>query len=198
MAAVPDMCAPGPAVPHPERRPGAAPSRIVAVTEDLTELRRPESDLARLLDAVGIADLLVACDDRPISTVASYLDYPDYDDDEDDDAPAVVTPIDVLDPRATLTEAAPSGLWIAPEVQSPGGSVAAPPERDPELAGVRVHRLGLPSPLGPVAEPDLVAAMSELVGFDPEPGVYCLAPASAPTDAARGVVIGAAQRIAQV
>src|SRR5215211_1229929 len=131
MAAVPDMCAPGPAVPHPERRPGAAPSRIVAVTEDLTELRRPESDLARLLDAVGIADLLVACDDRPISTVTSYLDYPDYDDDEDDDAPGVVTPIDALEQRATLTEAAASALWIAPEAQLPGRSVAAAQERDP-------------------------------------------------------------------
>ena len=36
-----------------------------------------------------------------------------------------------------------------------------------------MHRLGLPGPLGPLAESDLVAALSELVGFDPEPGVYC-------------------------
>jgi len=43
-----------------------------------------------------------------------------------------------------------------------------------------------------------VAAISELVGFDPEPGVYCLAPVSAPADAARAVVNRAARRIAQV
>ncbi|MGH8917389.1 MAG: hypothetical protein ACRD0H_03475, partial [Actinomycetes bacterium] len=48
------------------------------------------------------------------------------------------------------------------------------------------------------AESDLVAAMSELVGFDPEPGVYCLAPAPWPTDPGREVVIAAAQRIARV
>ena len=43
-------------------------------------------------------------------------------------------------------------------------------------------------------EDDLVAALSELVGFDPGPGVYCLAPAI-PED---GVIARAAQRIAQV
>lgn len=66
------------------------------------------------------------------------------------------------------------------------------------LSGLALHRLGLPSPLPATAENDLVAAMSELVGFDPEPGVYCLAPASAPADPARGVVERAAQRIARV
>jgi hypothetical protein len=66
------------------------------------------------------------------------------------------------------------------------------------LPGLRLHRLGLRSPLPAVAEDDLVAALSELVGFDPEPGVYCLAPAPDPTDAARAVVNRAAERIAQV
>ena len=40
-----------------------------------------------------------------------------------------------------------------------------------------VHRLGLSLPLAPTDESELVAALSELVGFDPEDGVYCLAPA---------------------
>ena len=59
---------------------------------------------------------------------------------------------------------------------------------------VVVHRLALRSPLGPTVEDDLVAALSELVGFDPEPGVYCLAPAT-PED---GVLARAARRIARV
>ena len=61
----------------------------------------------------------------------------------------------------------------------------------PDLA---VHRLALRSPLGPTVEDDLVAALSELVGFDPGPGVYCLAPAT-PAD---GVLDRAARRIARV
>jgi hypothetical protein len=75
------------------------------------------------------------------------------------------------------------------------------------LPGLRLHRLGLPSPLPAGAEDDLVAALSELVGFDPEPGVYCLAPAAngadpagsaEPRDPAHGVVNRAAERVAQV
>ena len=57
-----------------------------------------------------------------------------------------------------------------------------------------VHRLALCPPLGPAVEDDLVAALSELIGFDPEPGVYCLAPAT-PAD---GVLVRAMRRIARV
>lgn len=57
-----------------------------------------------------------------------------------------------------------------------------------------VHRLALGAPLSAAVEDDLVAALSELVGFDPEPGVYCLAPAT-PAD---GALVRAAQRIARV
>jgi hypothetical protein len=66
------------------------------------------------------------------------------------------------------------------------------------LPGLRLHRLGLRQPYPVTAEADLVAAMSELVGFDPEPGVYCLAPTPDPDDQPRAVVNRAAQRIAQV
>jgi hypothetical protein len=66
------------------------------------------------------------------------------------------------------------------------------------LPALQLHRLGLAPPQVAGAEADLVAALSELVGFDPEPGVYCLAPADAPADIGRAAAIGAAQRIAQV
>jgi hypothetical protein len=58
---------------------------------------------------------------------------------------------------------------------------------------LEVHRLALRPPLGPEAEDDLVAALSELIGFDPDPGVYCLAPAT-PAD---GVLVRATRRIAR-
>ena len=57
-----------------------------------------------------------------------------------------------------------------------------------------VHRLALDAPLSDTVEDDLVAALSELIGFDPGRGVYCLAPAT-PSD---GVLVQAAQRIARV
>lgn len=64
------------------------------------------------------------------------------------------------------------------------------------LPGLHVHRLRLRPPLAGPAENDLVAALSELVGFDPEPGVYCVAPVA--TDPHRSVADRAAQRIARV
>jgi hypothetical protein len=67
-----------------------------------------------------------------------------------------------------------------------------------DLPGLALHRLGLPHPLPAAAEGDLVAALSELVGFDPEQGVYCLAPAPAPADPALAIVERAVQRIARV
>jgi hypothetical protein len=66
------------------------------------------------------------------------------------------------------------------------------------LPDLRLHRLGLPDPLPADADEDLVAALSELIGFDPEPGVYCLAPAPDPADPARTTVNRVAERIAQV
>jgi hypothetical protein len=67
-----------------------------------------------------------------------------------------------------------------------------------------VHRLGLRAPVAAAAEADVVAGLSELVGFDPEAGVYCLAPAaplpgaSSPDDPGRRTVAAAARRIARV
>jgi len=42
-----------------------------------------------------------------------------------------------------------------------------------------LHRLALAAPLGAGHADDVVAAVSELVGFDPEPGVACVVPAAA-------------------
>ena len=194
MTAVPEMRGSGPVVPFAGRsQPRTGPARIVAITESLTELRRPESDLARILAGVGTADLLVACDDvvseRPgpaaPTPLFSYLDYPDYDDPADD-------PADVADPAD-----GPDDGWIAPPPRAPGPDERMSGADALELPGVQVHRLGLRG-VTAGSESDLVAAMSELVGFDPEPGVYCLAPVASPDDPSRAVLISAIERIAQV
>ncbi|QJY44704.1 hypothetical protein [Pseudonocardia broussonetiae] len=155
----------------------------MAVSVCTVELLRPGSDLVRLLEGGGPADLLVACDDAPATAPAPLgvlgvadavllddLDDADLEDDDEDD--------DEGDDRDALRRrAAELGL--------------------PDLA---VHRLGLRTPLPPTAEADLVAAISELVGFDPEPGLYLLGPAVEPGRAGveRAVVDRAVQRVAQV
>jgi hypothetical protein len=130
--------------------------RVVAIASDAMELLRPASDLARLLESFGRADVLLAEEDLPVAA--------DEDDPDDWTLDAEVT--DEVRTRAAALQ-------------------------HPDLV---VHRLGLGHPLAAGAEDELVAALSELIGFDPEPGVYCLAPASSTSS-----VIGrAAQRIAQV
>ncbi|GAY08643.1 hypothetical protein [Pseudonocardia sp. N23] len=194
MTAVPEMRGSGPVVPFPGRsRPRTGPARIVAIAETLTELRRPESDLARILSGVGVADLLVACDDvvaaQPGPAAAptplfSYLDYPDYDDPVDDDPADSVDSVDRTG-------------WAAPAPREPRPDERMSAVDATELPGLRVHRLGLRG-VATASEGDLVAAMSELVGFDPEPGVYCLAPVASPDDPSRAVLVAAMERIAQV
>lgn len=146
----------------------AARRRFVAVAVSPMELLRPESDLARIVGEAGRADLLIARDDRvDLPGPAGPVDEPDDDDDEPDDE---------LD---ELTE----------ELAAAVGAL--------DLQDLRVHRLGLPGRLGGTAEADLVAALSELVGFDPEAGVYCVAPVPDPADPERMVVVSAAHRIAR-
>ncbi|WP_143172437.1 hypothetical protein [Pseudonocardia thermophila] len=169
----------------PRRTGPVAARRAVAVAASTTELLRPQSDLARILESFDEIDLLIVADERehgggvvplPVARVGgapvdlSTLDLDDCDvavlddlEDEEED-----------DPAAELDRAiAALGLPRA-----------------------RAHRLGFAPGFGGEAEPDIVAAMSELVGFDPEPGVYCLAPAAA--DGPDGAVARAARRIAQV
>jgi len=119
-----------------------------------------------------------------------------------------VSPMELLRPESHLAELiagfAQVELLVAADdtqpdpdddLDDPGEELRASAARL-DLPGLALHRLGLPNPLPVTAENDLVAALSELVGFDPEPGLYCLAPAAA--DPARSVVERAVQRIAQV
>jgi hypothetical protein len=175
-----------PAVPFvtirivPEPHPASGPPgltvpgddhRVVAVATTAEELLRPDSDLRRILAGVPHADLLLAADEprlRPVRVL------PPPGPVEIDDLP----PLE-LDRHAVEPEP-PDPLRLA----------------DLDLPGVRVHRLDLALPLTGRAEDDLVAGLSELIGFDPEPGLVCLAPA--PVDPDGDVVSRAAQRVAQV
>jgi len=132
---------------------------VVAIAIDAVELLRPESDLARLLDSFGRADVLLAAEDLPAAAVEGA------DDDPDD--------------------------WMRDSEAVDEVRLGTAALRHPDLV---VHRLALDAPLSEDVEDDLVAALSELIGFDPGRGVYCLAPAT-PVD---GVLVQAAQRIARV
>jgi len=143
--------------------------RAVAVATSVMELLRPESDLARLLESFGEVDLLLAADDV---------------------APAV--------PGSVCVLGSPGDAWGDDDGYDDLDDDMSARIAALDVPDLQVHRLGLRGPLGPAAESDVVAAMSELVGFDPEPGVYCLAPAVTPSDSGRTAVGRAAQRIAQV
>jgi hypothetical protein len=181
MVAVPEMPVSAPVAAGAAGKSAVSPARrVVAVTVSPMELLRPESDLARLAEGFTRIDILVAGDDAaspdsgPLSGFGSAHDHVGYDtgyddgDDYDDD-------------------------WF----DSAAAEVRAGIDRL-GLPGLQLHRLGLCRPYPATAEDDLVAAMSELVGFDPEPGVYCLAPVPDPDDPTRTTIIRAAQRIAQV
>ncbi|HXV93187.1 MAG TPA: hypothetical protein VD813_07820 [Pseudonocardia sp.] len=202
-------------VPLPERR-------YVAVAVSATELLRPGSDLARLIEGTRSVDLLLACEDTAPHRRPGL---------------AEVSPLRSVDRTAREARhdgpeggaAGDRGTRGGAEVDTPGrdddeGFDAADGDDgehgdDGEARELRVqelraaelraevarlghpalhlHRLGLHRPLPPSTEADLVAALSELVGFDPEPGVYLLAPTAGAGDASRAVVDRVAQRIAR-
>ena len=149
--------------------------RVVAIAVSPMELLRPGSDLLNVVRDAGYVDLLLVCEDEPVSdpspvcvlgggslTRSADDDLDDSDDDMDD----------VDDVRAAVAQLG--------------------------IDELHVHRLGLRLPLGGAVDGDLVAALSELVGFDPEPGVQCLAPVPLPSDPARAAVERAVWEIAQV
>jgi hypothetical protein len=123
-----------------------------------------------------------------------------------------VSPMELLRPESDLARLVAGFPEVELLVAADDGNQDADPDDDADEAGdelresaarlgvpgLVLHRLGLPTPLPADAEGDLVAALSELVGFDPEPGVYCLAPAQDPADPVRCVVDRAVQRIARV
>jgi hypothetical protein len=183
MVAVPEARGGAPTAEAGPAQPSALAHchRVVAIVDTTAELLRPESDLLRIVSGIDQVDVLVAADEAPAAGPG---------------------PVGVLGPQLAV-EAEP-GLDRA--VSSDDDDDDADELREElraEIArlgrpGLHVHHLGLRAPLSQLAEPDLVAALSELVGFDPEPGVYCLAPAPAPTDLGRSVLTAAARRIAQV
>jgi hypothetical protein len=162
-------------VPTPPPEVPATDRRVVAVAVSAAELVRPGSDLARILRTVPRSDLLVATDGPRPAPVRVVVPPPVHVDD--------LPPVE-LDRHAAAEQELELVRPVAPAV----GALA--------VVGLEVHRLDLGVPLPAGAEDDLVAALSELIGFDPEPGVLCLAPE--PVDAAAAVVSRAAQRVAQV
>lgn len=184
MVAVPEVAAFAPTADGVvARSPLAHCQRVVAVVDTTVELLRPESDLLRVVSGIGRVDVLVALADEPAAAPGpvGVLDP--------DRVGAPDGPGDVVDPA---DEPDDDEDTFRAEIRAEIERLAVP--------GLRVHHLGLRGPLSPLAEPDLIAALSELVGFDPEPGVYCLAPAPAAGagDLGRAVVGAAARRIAQV
>lgn len=185
MVAVPEVCASAPTTESGDGRLSllAHCRRMVAIVDTPVELLRPESDLLRIIAGVGRVDVLVALDEPPVTARGS---------------------VGLIDPDLDLPAGADLAGTLA--VDDPGDEPdedAARAELRAEidrlgLPGLRVHHLGLPAPLGLSDEADLVAALSELVGFDPESGVYCLAPAPVAADPSRTVLGAAARRIAQV
>jgi hypothetical protein len=150
---------------------------VVAVAVSAVALLRPDSDLARILRAVPRSDLLLATDEPRLTPVRIPVSPPvDIDD---------LPPVELDHVAAAEQEQ---------ELELPTSVVID----DLGLPGLRVHRLDLDLPLPGTAEDDLIAALSELIGFDPEPGVVCLAPEPVDGDREGAVASRAAQRVAQV
>ena len=178
-------------VPIPVDESADDRARIVAVAVTSTELLRPGSDLLRMIKGAVHVDLLLACEDEPVA----------------DPSPVGVLGSAAPDADGVLDERSDDGDDADDlELDDAERDDVEPEELDDVsvaidllgLSNLHVHRLGLRSPLGTAADADLVAALSELVGFDPDPGVVCLAPTAMPGDPARSAVDRAARRIAQV
>ena len=149
--------------------------RVVAVAVSPMELLRPGSDLVRMIDGAGYVDLLLACEDEPV---------------------AAPSPVGVLGGGAL--DPVDAEAWTDDYDDDTDADELRAAAELLGLDELHLHRLALPSPLGTAAEPDLVAALSELVGFDPEPGVRVLAPVLMPTDPERVVLDRAVRQIVQV
>ncbi|GAA1846442.1 hypothetical protein GCM10009836_27520 [Pseudonocardia ailaonensis] len=197
MVAVPEIEGIGP----PAQRRGGSASvpvarrRLVAVAVSPMELLRPESDLARLIAEAGEVDLLIARDERPACDPAALLPQVGV---LPGGSPVVLPEDDREDWSDEQWEAwaeAEDDEDADPGDEEDGTTVAIAALG---LRDLRVHRLGLPGRIGQTAADDLVAALSELVGFDPEPGVYCVAPLPSPSDPERTAVVAAARRVVQV
>ena len=163
--------------------------RVVAVAVTPMELLRPGSDLARMISAAGPVDLLLACENEPVAAPSPVGVLPGDDGATTGAGFGERGPADGYDGY--------DGLDDYDDDDEDADELRLAADRL-GLADLHLHRLALPVPLSCAAEPDLVAALSELVGFDPEPGVRVLAPAPVPGDAQRSVVDRAVRQIVQV
>jgi hypothetical protein len=171
MSAVPEDLPSAPDVHAAAAAPPARQRRVVAVAVDATELLRPASDLLRRATDAAYIDVLLAAELAAVAPAPLGLLDGSAPADPFDDGPA-----DEDDDERDDAVAAVFARLDVPELH--------------------VHRLGLRAATGPAAEDDLVAALSELVGFDPDPGVYLLGPSGAAP--ARLGVQRAVQRVARV
>lgn len=107
------------------------------------------------------------------------------------------------DPAGSLRLVEPTDAEDYPGEDAAGdpddSPMTMPVARVPSIP-VRLHRLGLRWTVRDADEPDLVAALSELVGFDPDDDTYCAAPAltGAVADPEIEIVRRAVQRVARV
>jgi hypothetical protein len=150
--------------------------RVVAIAVSPMELLRPGSELLRMINGAGYVDLLLACEDESV---------------------AEPSPVGVL--GAGARDATPAPVDADADDDDDDADETDELRAAADRLGLdelHLHRLALRAPLGTTAEPDLVAALSELVGFDPEPGVGVLAPA--PGDPQRSVIDRAVRQIVQV
>jgi hypothetical protein len=195
MVAVPGV---GDAGPMVARRTGVAVgsplrSRLVAVAVSPLELLRPGSDLACLIGEFGRVDLLVARDEVDLDrdcagvTTLGCGDAPG--------AEVVLDPVVLADgPGAEDLDEDYDGFDDDEDDEDEVLMAVA----DLGLPNLHLHRLGLPGRVGAAAGADLLAALSELVGFDPEPGVYLVAPSPSPSDPERSTIVEIANRLARV
>ena len=160
--------------------------RVVAVAVTPMELLRPGSDLVRMIAGAGYVDLLLASEDEPVADPSPVcrLGRAWDPDGSDQPVPARWTDDDYLEDEADDSDDDVDDLLASANLLG--------------LDELHLHRLALPAPIGAAAEPDLVAALSELVGFDPEPGVQVLAPAALPGDPQRAVIERAVLQIVEV
>lgn len=129
------------------RQPAGRSRRLVAVALTEHESARAGSPLAAICGSAAETDLLVVRRDHPPGE-RSAADPVDAEDYPDPDAGPAADRTDEPDARVG---------------HSPGDRI-------------RMHRLGLRRTLRDGDEGDLVAALSELVGFDPDDDTYCVGP----------------------